>query len=192
MFSERQQQIINESILLIDGKGIQGMTIKNLAKAIGISEPGIYRHFDSKTDILIAMLDGFKEMAKMLSEMMEAYNGTAAEKISFMFTKMIEMFSEEPSMVSVIFSEEIFKNEEVLKNKIIEIVNLHAQTIESIILKGQLEKNVREDIDEKSLALLAMGSLRLLVKKWDLQNHSFNLTTEGNKMIRVITKVIGT
>jgi hypothetical protein len=130
-------------------------------------------------------------MANMLSEMMGTYNGTAAEKISFMFSRMIETFSEEPSMVSVIFSEEIFKNEEVLKNKIIEIVNLHAQTIESIILKGQQEKNVREDIDEKSLALLAMGSLRLLVKKWDLQNHSFNLTTEGNKMIGVITKVIG-
>jgi AcrR family transcriptional regulator len=191
MLSERQQQIINESIILIDGKGIQGLTIKNLAKAIGISEPGIYRHFDSKTDILIAILDGFKEMANMLSEMMGTYNGTAAEKISFMFSRMIETFSEEPSMVSVIFSEEIFKNEEVLKNKIIEIVNLHAQTIESIILKGQQEKNVREDIDEKSLALLAMGSLRLLVKKWDLQNHSFNLTTEGNKMIGVITKVIG-
>jgi len=191
MFSERQQQIINESILLIDGKGIQGMTIKNLAKAIGISEPGIYRHFDSKTDILIAILDGFKEMAKMLSEMMGTYNGTAAEKISFMFTKMIEMFSETPSMVSVIFSEEIFKNEDVLKNKIIEIVNIHAQTIESIILKGQLEKNVRKDIDEKSLALLAMGSLRLLVKKWDLNKHNFDLSLEGNKLISVLTKVIG-
>jgi len=191
MLSERQQQIIEESILLIDGKGIQGMTIKNLAKAISISEPGIYRHFDSKTDILIAILDGFKEMATMLSEMMDTYDGTASEKISFMFTKMIEMFSETPSMVSVIFSEEIFKNEDVLKNKIIEIVNLHAQTIESIILKGQLEKNVRVDIDEKSLALLAMGALRLLVKKWDLNSHTFDLRVEGNKLISVLTKVIG-
>ncbi|MCD4664213.1 MAG: TetR/AcrR family transcriptional regulator, partial [Bacteroidales bacterium] len=45
MLSDRQQQIIEESIKIIDEKGIQGLTIKNLSKAIGISEPGIYRHF---------------------------------------------------------------------------------------------------------------------------------------------------
>jgi AcrR family transcriptional regulator len=191
MLSERQQQIIEESIKLIDEKGIQGLTIKNISKAIGISEPGIYRHFDSKTDILLAILDSFKEMALLMSEIMVSYEGTTSEKISFLFSKMIEVFSETPSMVSVIFSEEIFKNEEVLKNRIVEIVNLHAQTIEDIISKGQLEKNVREDIDAKSLTLLAMGSLRLLVKKWDLNNHNFDLSSEANKLIDVLTKVLG-
>ena len=191
MLSERQQQIIEESIKIIDEKGIQGLTIKNLSKAIGISEPGIYRHFESKTEILLSMLNNFKEMAIMLSGMMETHEATAIEKISFMFSKMLELFSETPSMVSVIFSEEIFKNEEVLKNKIVEILNLHAQTLENIISKGQSEKNVRDDIENKSLALMAMGSLRLLVKKWDLNNHNFNLKTEGDKLITVISKVLG-
>ena len=190
MLTDRQQQIIEESIKIIDEKGIQGLTIKNLSKAIGISEPGIYRHFESKTEILLSMLNNFKEMAVMLSELMNTYEATAIEKINFMFSKMLELFSETPSMISVIFSEEIFKNEEVLKNKIVEILNLHTQTLENIISKGQSEKNVREDIDEKSLALMAMGSLRLLVKKWDLNNHNFNLKTEGNKLIAVLSKVL--
>jgi AcrR family transcriptional regulator len=191
MFSERQQQIIGESIILIDEKGIQGLTIKNLSKAIGISEPGIYRHFNSKTDILLAILDSFKEMAIMLSEIMQSFEGTAVEKISFMFSKMIEIFMETPSFVSVIFSEEIFKNEDVLKDRILEIVNVHAQTIEGMISKGQLEKNVREDLDAKSLALIAMGSLRLLVKKWDLNDHNFNLKTEGDKLTVALTQILG-
>ena len=191
MFSDRQQQIIEESIKIIDEKGIQGLTIKNLSKAIGISEPGIYRHFESKTEILLSILNNFKEMAIMLSEMMETYEATAVEKIGFMFSKMLELFSETPSMVSVIFSEEIFKNEEVLKIKIVEILNLHAQTLENIISKGQSEMNIRGDIDEKSLALLAMGSLRLLVKKWDMNNHNFNLSAEGNNLIAVLNKILG-
>ncbi|MCK5079567.1 MAG: TetR/AcrR family transcriptional regulator [Bacteroidales bacterium] len=191
MLTERQHQIIEESINIIDEKGIQGLTIKNLSKAIGITEPGIYRHFESKTEILLSILSNFKEMAVMLSEMMETYEATALEKISFMFSKMLELFSETPSMISVIFSEEIFKNEEVLKNKIVEILNLHAQTLENIIAKGQSEKNIRADIDNKSLALLAMGSLRLLVKKWDLNNHNFNLSKEGTKLIAVLSKVLG-
>ena len=190
MLSERQQQIIDESIKIIDKKGIQGLTIKNLSKAIGISEPGIYRHFESKTEILINILNNFKEMALGLSSIMETYNVSAIEKMRFMFSKLFEMFSENPSIVSVIFSEEIFKNEEVLKNKIAEILNLNTQTIEKIIAKGQAEKNVREDIDEESLALLAMGSIRLLVKKWDLNNHNFDLSAEGEKLINVLSKVL--
>ena len=190
MLSERQQQIIEESIKIIDEKGIQGLTIKNLSKAIGISEPGIYRHFESKTEILLTILNNFKDMAMMLSGMMDTFEATAVEKMDFMFSKMLELFSVTPSMVSVIFSEEIFKNEEILKNRIVEILNLHAKTIEKIIAKGQLEKNIREDVDKKSLALIAMGSLRLLVKRWDLNNHNFNLSKEGEKLITVLSKIL--
>ncbi|MBL6964026.1 MAG: helix-turn-helix transcriptional regulator, partial [Candidatus Marinimicrobia bacterium] len=52
-YTERQDQIIQESIQLIAEKGIQGLTIKNISKAIGITEPAIYRHFDSKNDIIL-------------------------------------------------------------------------------------------------------------------------------------------
>ncbi len=190
MLSERQQQIIEESIKIIDKKGIQGLTIKNLSKAIGISEPGIYRHFESKTAIVLSILNNFKEMAEMLSGLMETFEGTAIEKIRFMFSKMLSLFSENPSMVSVIFSEEIFKNEELLKLKITEVLNLHAFTIEQIITKGQEEANVRKDIEVKTLALIIMGSLRLLVKRWDLNNHNFNLNKEGGKLINGLDKIL--
>jgi len=190
MLSERQQQIIEESINIIDKKGIQGLTIKNLSKAIGISEPGIYRHFESKTEILLSILNNFKEMAEMLSGIMNDFEGTAIEKISFMFSRMLDLFSETPSMVSVIFSEEIFKNEELLKLKITEVLNLHAKTIESIIAKGQEENNVRKDIELKTLALMIMGSLRLLVKRWDLNSHNFDLNSEGDKLINGLDKIL--
>ncbi len=190
MLSARQEQIVDESIKIIDEKGIQGLTIKNLSKAIGISEPGIYRHFESKTEILLSILNNFKEMAEMLSGLMTDFEGTAIEKIEFIFSRMLGLFSEAPSMVSVIFSEEIFKNEELLKLKITEVLNLHAATIEHIITKGQKENNVRKDIEVKTLALMIMGSLRLLVKRWDLNNHNFDLNKEGSKLIEGLDKIL--
>lgn len=175
---------------IIKTLGIQGLTIKNISKRVGISEPAIYRHFESKTDILIGILSNFKDMADMLSELMSNYKATAPEKINFLFSRMLELFTETPSMVSVIFSEEIFKNEEVLKTKILDIVNLHTQTIEGIISKGQQENNIRTDIDAKNLALIAMGSFRLMVKKWELQNHNYNLQKEGKNLIEILNKIL--
>lgn len=60
-FSDRQNQIIQESIQLIANKGIQGLTIKNISKAIGISEPAIYRHFENKDDIILAIISTMKQ-----------------------------------------------------------------------------------------------------------------------------------
>ena len=56
MMTKRQEEITKEAIKLISEKGIQGLTIKNLSKRIGISEPAIYRHFEGKTDILLNLL----------------------------------------------------------------------------------------------------------------------------------------
>jgi AcrR family transcriptional regulator len=183
MQTDRQIQILETSMELIANKGIQGFTIKNLSNAIGISEPAIYRHFDGKTAILIAILDNFKEMVGMMSSLIANTDATAIVKIERLFYKMIEIFTEQPAIISVIFSEEIFKNDIILKNKIIEIQNLHQSHIESVIEKGQDGNNVRNDIDKSTLALMLMGAFRLLVKRWDLNSHNFNLKTEGEKLI---------
>jgi len=184
MLTDRQNQILAASIELIAKKGIQGFTIKNLSKSVGISEPAIYRHFSSKTEILTFILDNFKEMSKMLSSTIVTDNDRSAiEKVEFMFSKMFEIFSEQPAFISVIFSEEIFKNEEILKNKIVEIFNVHQTNIEKIIEIGQSNNDTRNDIDKKNLALILMGALRLLVKRWELNNQNFNLKSEGKKLI---------
>jgi AcrR family transcriptional regulator len=188
--TDRQAEIILVALELINTKGIQGLTIKNISKEIGISEPAIYRHFASKSDILLGVLSNFKEMAIMLSEIVENYNATATEKLDFLFSRMLDLFTQTPSMVSVIFSEEIFKNDEMLKAKINETVTLQTKTIESIILQGQNENQIRTDIDERDLALLTMGSFRLLVKKWELNNHNFDLQKEGKKLIAMWRKIL--
>ena len=56
MQTDRQKEIISVSLDLISEKGIQGLTIKNLAQRIGITEPAIYRHYENKIHILLASL----------------------------------------------------------------------------------------------------------------------------------------
>ncbi|NOR86489.1 MAG: TetR family transcriptional regulator [Bacteroidales bacterium] len=183
MFSNRQAEIIEKSIGIIANKGIQGLTIKNLSKEIGISEPAIYRHFDSKTAILIAILDTFEDMSTLMGGLAKNSADTAPNKIAFIFSSMTDIFMETPALVSVIFAEEIFKNELVLKEKITSILNNNEDTIEGIIKNGQKKGEVRSDMSYKNLALIIMGSLRLIVKRWDLNNFSFDLKKEGKELM---------
>ncbi len=190
MLTKRQLEIVDKSIEIIAFKGIQKLTIKNLSKEIGISEPAIYRHFKSKTDILLAILKNFEEMTSDMNKALKEGKGTVIVRIEKMFFKIIEIFSKEPSHISVVFSEEIFKNEEVLKNRIVHIMNMKINAIEDVLFEGQNKGEIRKDIDHKTLALIVVGALRYMVKHWDLRNQHENLRQEGRRLIKGLNLIL--
>lgn len=192
MLSERQQQIIKVSIELIDNKGIQGFTIKNLSKAIGISEPAIYRHFDSKFEILATILDNFKIQITGFHNKFKNIQEDAFTKLGMLFKNRFTAFAENPALVSVVFSEEIFQNEEKLTEKINEIYYLNEQILVSILQQARDENKIDKSSDVEILALMILGSIRLLVKKWKMTHYSFNLQEEGDKLLVTTLKLFKT
>lgn len=54
----RREQIVNAAALLFAERGYHGVTIEELGTAVGISGPGIYKHFASKDAVLAEMLIG--------------------------------------------------------------------------------------------------------------------------------------
>jgi AcrR family transcriptional regulator len=188
--TQRQNEIINAAIQLIAKSGIQGMTIKNLANAIKVTEPAIYRHFESKTAILAAILENFKNFALSISSEMLSKNESALERIFMIYRAYFNKFSESPSLVSVIFSDEIFKNDKNLSSKISSLLNTNEEMFCSIVKNGQKANEIRNDIDNKQIALIIMGSMRLLVKKWEISSYSFDLKREGKKLFTTIKTII--
>ena len=55
--SDRQLEIIEAAGKILTASGLSGLTIKNLAKEMKFSESAIYRHFASKEDIIISLLE---------------------------------------------------------------------------------------------------------------------------------------
>ncbi len=188
--TQRQNEIINAAIQLIAEKGIQGLTIKNLSKAIKVTEPAIYRHFESKTSILVAILENFKNFTATISSEILSRDESALDKIFMIYRAYYNKFTETPSLVSVIFSDEIFKNDKNLSKKIASLLSANEEMFCSIIKEGQKAKEIRNDIDNKQIALIIMGAMRLLVKKWETSAYAFDLKKEGKKLFNAIKAII--
>ena len=190
MQTERQQEIISTALDLISEKGIQGLTIKNLSKKLGITEPAIYRHFENKIQILIALLDLLKKNTSVIFEAELNSDETAVLKVERLFDKHFKSFAEMPSLASVVFSEEMFRNEEKLTNKISEVIEANNKTLLTILRQGQQNNEIRSDIDAEHLVIFIMGALRLFVKKWQFAKFTFDLQKEGNKLIQSVKIII--
>ena len=189
MLSERQEQIIKASIDLIDNNGIQGFTIKNLSKAIGISEPAIYRHFESKFEILATILEIFKIQITNFQNKFKNIKGDAFTKLGMLFNNRFSTFAENPALISVVFSEEIFQNEKKLTETVNEIYYQNEQILISILQQAREENQIDKSADIEVLALMILGSIRLLVKKWKMTHYSFDLQIEGQKLQDNILKL---
>jgi AcrR family transcriptional regulator len=50
----RQEQLLTEATRLFDERGFQSVTTDDIGEAAGVSGPSIYKHFPSKTDLLVA------------------------------------------------------------------------------------------------------------------------------------------
>lgn len=178
--SERQKEIINASLELIAESGIQSLTIKNLSKKIGLVESAIYRHYESKTQILIALLDTIGEQTKYSNE----------EKVDSIFEFIEEKlenhfltFQKNPALVSVVFAEDLFQNEPQLVEKTRLKVEKSLSALSELIQQGQQRREIRTDIDAGIISIMINGSLRMLVKQWKMSGYSFNLISRGEELI---------
>ena len=189
MTSERQEQIINESMKIISQGGIQSLTIKKISKEIGISEPAIYRHFDSKMAILTAILKKFEDRATCVLESIRSDTDLGFKsQLRKIFIGRCIHFSENPSLASVIFSEEIFRFDKTLSDHVKKIVDMHQFGIEGIIWNAKQNGELPQTCDEEHLSLLILGALRLIVTKWRLSNREFSLEEKGKNLWNTIEK----
>lgn len=53
----RRQEILTAATKLFRRNGFEGVTLDEIGAAVGVSGPAIYRHFESKDDLLISIFD---------------------------------------------------------------------------------------------------------------------------------------
>ncbi len=55
--AKRREQLLDSAARLFAERGYSGATTSELAKAAGVTEPIIYRHFESKRDLFVALIE---------------------------------------------------------------------------------------------------------------------------------------
>ena len=189
-FTKRQLEIINSAIELIAQEGIQNLTIKNLSSKVGVTEGAIYRHFDSKMDILLGILETFRENTNAMFSKIRQQESSPMKQIELLFKEHFKQFNAKPALATIIFAEEIFQNDRRLSQAIISIMETSQQIIQEIISQIQAKKEIRDDISSAHLSLILLGAMRFMVAKWHLSGFSYDLEEEGNKLWESIKKMI--
>jgi len=181
--TERQRQIIDAAIELIAEKSIQQLTIKNLTKKIGVTDGALYRHFNSKIDILLGILQMFQSEARKNLEQVKKSKLPALQQFEEIFLYRLKYFTQKPAVAAVIFSESIFQNDIRLTNAVNEFLKMHEDTLRIIIERGIQKEEIRRGILVDETIYITIGSMRYLVTRWRLNGHDFDLYEKGVQLL---------
>lgn len=188
-FTKRQKQIIEAAIGIIAERGIQYLTIKNLAKSINLTEGAIYRHFSTKLDILLGILSIFRKQIRENFTQIPS-DRSVYDVLNAIISKQMDMFAAKPMITAVIFSEEIFQNDKQLSKTVFSIMSENINTFFEIIKNGQDKGEIRNDVPAEQLSNMLMGAIRLLITRWRLSGFAFDLKSEGNILIDSFKKIL--
>jgi len=112
------------------------------------------------------------------------------ETLDNFLNHMVDMFCAKPFIVSVIFSDEIFKNKQKLSSKITQLIKQNNECIRLFVEHGQINKEIRKDIDANELAIIIIGSFRMVIKNWQLSKQVYSLKLRGQGLFVSLFKII--
>lgn len=190
-YSDRQIEIMQAATVRIHKYGIQELTTKNLAADLHLSEAALYRHFKSKNEILLGLLNYFiADMETRVNEIVEDDSHTYAQKLKNLFDSQLKSFVQNPAIVSVIFAEGIFQNNKILSARVSYMMQTMQKTIGVLVKEGQKNGTLRKLPGESATTTIIMGSMRMTVLKWKLSGHKSNLVKDGKMVLNGILKLL--
>jgi AcrR family transcriptional regulator len=187
---KRQLEIIEAAGEILTESGLAGLTTKNLAVKMGFGESALYRHFKSKEEIIVTMLQYLAaDMDKRLTGCVAKLDNPA-EKIKAVFNNQFDFFQKHPHFLVAVFSEGLLEESKQINAAIMQIMATKRKHLLPIIKQGQLEGVFETSAPAEDLLHIIMGSFRLHMLQWRMTDFSFDVKQKGNKLMASILTLI--
>ena len=187
-----KESLILSMIEVISEHGLQGLTTREVAKRQGISESTIFKHYKTKNELILAVLEYFSQYDQAIFESLGLKEFKPIEAITYFVEVYVTYYENYPEITAIILSYEGLMHEVELSAVVKRIFTKRVNTIQSLIEDAQRQKEIPKDVDTESLADLIIGLERVVILRWRLENYNFSLkehTLTALKMLLDVLKI---
>lgn len=188
-YLNRKERIILNAIDIINEHGFKGLSIREIAKKENVTEAAIYKHFSSKNQIIIEVLEYYSKFDFNIIETLKSSNESAKNKIIIFFKMFSEYYNNYPAITSILTSYDVLLYEKTIYLTVIEILKQRSNFLMSLIKEGQASGNIKNDIDFEVLSDILLGSFERIIFKWRLSKFKFSLKQKTMEVISEILKI---
>jgi len=186
----RKQQIIDAARKLIIKKGSEHLTVRAMAKEVGLTEAAIYRHFRSKREILSFLMNHIMDTMLHDVERTATENSPSLDTIDQALKQHLSEIEQRKGMSFQIIAEIISLGDKKLNKDVYEKLNVYIDRLKHLLSEGVRSGSVKDDIDLGASALLLFGMIQGLANIWALSGYSFDLSEKYESLWAVYRQAI--
>ncbi|NKB59581.1 MAG: TetR family transcriptional regulator [Alphaproteobacteria bacterium] len=184
----RKAEIIDATLRLADKLGPDRVTTETIADAVGLTQPGIFRHFPKKQDL-------WEAVAARVGTMMEARwkkahnsDALAMDRIRALIGAQLRLIQSTPAIPAILFSRELHTKNKGLRTAFFGLMSRFHRLIAGLVTQACAVGELRDDLDPDDAAYLIIGLVQGLAVRWSISGRNFDLTKEGNRLLELQLK----
>lgn len=186
-----KERLILTTIEVIDELGIQGFSTKEVTRRLGVSEGTLFKHFKTKNELLIAVLDYYSQYDRDIFESIRLKSLRPKEAMIYYVNSYVEYYENYPAITAITQSYDILTCDTKLEDSIKNIIQDRSNFLRNLIEQAQNENEINSSIKSQMLVDIINGFRNEICLRWRLNKYNFSLKEETISTLKVVLEVFG-
>lgn len=184
----RKAEIIEATLRLADKLGPDRLTIETIANGVGLTQPGIFRHFPKKQDLWEAVAAYVGSMMETRWKKAQNNDAPATDRIRALIRAQLQLIQSTSAISAILFSRELHTKNKGLRSAFFGLMSRFHRLIADLVTQACAAGELRDDLDPNDAAFLIIGLVQGLAVRWSISDQNFDLTEEGNRLLELQLK----
>ncbi|MDP3342254.1 TetR/AcrR family transcriptional regulator [Frigidibacter sp.] len=180
---DRKAEIVATMLSLADELGPDRLTTLAVAKAVGVTQPGIFRHFPTKQDLWLAVAAQIAQTMTSAWEVVLEADAPPKDRVTDLITVQLRQITAHPAIPAILHSRELHTENAALRAQFIALMTQFQTLLVDALTEGRAQGVFRADLVPKDAAILLISLVQGLALRWSLGQRAFSLETEGGRLL---------
>ncbi len=182
---DRKAQIVAEVLRLADEIGPDRLSTTDVARAVGLSQPAIFRHFATKGALWLAVAEDIAVRLKKDWAAAEAQTVAPEARLRALIGAQLTAISDTPALPSILFSRELQVDNPPLRDVFRGLLGAFQGRLVAAIRDQRATAVPCHEVSPEDVAMLLTSLVQGVAIRWTLGARGFPLVQEGLRLFDV-------
>lgn len=176
----RREQIAEAALALVADQGVGALTARNVAKAVGVTAPALYRHFPGgKADILASVLDLLDAVKFQGLRQAVDTPGNTLEKLYTCFSMHIRTMQRYRALPNLVLADTLWDDVPELRERMYASHRKQQQMTAELIAEGQKHGEIRTDVSPDEIFVQFLGQFLTIAILYSRHGNMIDLDAQA-------------
>lgn len=181
----RRHQIMEASLALLAETSLESLSTRAIARAVGLTQPGLFRHFRSRDEILLAVIQRARErLAERVQGTLETHTA-AVSRLGGVVESLLGHVEESPGLPRLLFADAATTQaaDAPVRAALRHLMAMQRNVVGELVRAGQREGALSAAVPADQAAAVLIGAIQGLILQWELEGHERPLVPRGREAL---------